>query len=72
MHTRSDAMASLERFTTRLRPAPAFSEAAASIQAALDELRRAECALERQIADLRAYRRGVRVEPATTPTRSAA
>ena len=70
MHSRSDAMASLERFTTRLRPAPGFSEAAASIQAALDDLRRAESALEMQIADLRDYRRGVRVEPA--PTRTAA
>ncbi|MDB5570326.1 MAG: hypothetical protein JWN93_1509 [Hyphomicrobiales bacterium] len=44
-----------ERFSRRLPPPRSFSEATASIQAALDELRAAEAALDTQLADLRAY-----------------
>ncbi len=44
-----------ERFSKRLPPPKSFSEATASIQAALDELRAAETALDNQLADLRAY-----------------
>ncbi|HEY8580302.1 MAG TPA: hypothetical protein VIL72_10480 [Beijerinckiaceae bacterium] len=65
MQGQSNVILSAERFAARLRPAPTFAEAAASIQAALDDLRRAETALERQIDELRSYMRdGGRGRPA--------
>jgi len=41
----------------RLPPPRSFSEASAQVQTALDELRAAEVALERQLSDLRSYMR---------------
>ena len=41
----------------RLPPSRSFSDATAQVQAALDELRAAEVALERQLSDLRSYMR---------------
>jgi hypothetical protein len=59
MHARDAVNESLipcaERFAKRLPPPSSFSEATASIQAALDQLRAAEAALDNQLADLRAY-----------------
>jgi len=43
--------------STRLPPPNSLSEANALVEAALDELRAAEVALERQLSDLRGYMR---------------
>jgi len=43
------------RRASRLGRSPRFEDAAASVEAALDQLRRAEDTLERQLADLRVY-----------------
>ncbi len=43
------------RFAPRLVRSNSFEDATASVEAALDQLRKAEDTLERQLADLRGY-----------------
>lgn len=43
------------RFSLRLVRSNSFEDATASVEAALDQLRKAEDTLERQLADLRGY-----------------
>jgi hypothetical protein len=48
--------------TNRLAPSKTFAEASALVEEALNELRAAEIALERQLSDLRGYMRDSRVD----------
>ena len=50
-----------------LPPAKPFAEASARVDAALDELRIAEAALERQLSDLRGYMNRTGVPAAAEP-----
>ena len=53
----TDSPASVVSDRRRIVHSQGFEDAAASVQAALDQLRRAEDTLEQQLADLRGYLR---------------
>jgi hypothetical protein len=55
MHIPSLTAAIVSSGVAALPPAQPFAEASARVDAALDELRIAEAALERQLSDLRGY-----------------